>query len=112
MERAHGLEAGGLRLRYGTLAGGRIPYEVIESVELSRRRTLGGDGLRVVAGEKAAYLAIGGRTDVRLQLREPLPLQGALNPTPPVTTVHFAADTPERLVEALVERLGKEPDTG
>ena len=57
--------------------------------------------MRVVAEEDAAYLAAGGRTDLTLHLREPIVLHGLLKPTPPVRTLHLAADRPDQLAAEL-----------
>ena len=58
---SHRLEATGMRLHYGVLADGRIPYAEIAGVEREGLRSPGGrDGLRVAREENAAYLAVGG----------------------------------------------------
>lgn len=99
----HHLEPGGIRLRYGALAEGWIPYPDIASVERERRRSPGGgDGLRLQREQNAAYLVVGGRTDVTLRLRTPRVLYGMLGPTAPVTTVYVAVDNPDHLVRELV----------
>jgi hypothetical protein len=62
----------------------------------------------VVPKEQAAYIAMGGRTDLTIRLREPVVLHGLLKPTIPVRTIHFTADEPDRLAGALRERAGLE----
>ncbi len=104
----HRLEPAALRLRYGALAEGRIPYAAIAAAERARRPSPGGrDGARVAdeGGARALYLAVGGRTDLTLRLREPRTFSGLRGPTPPVETVHLATDDPDRLVRALGERV-------
>ena len=105
----HRLEPGALHLRYGALAEGRIPYAAIAAAERARRSAPGGrDGARVAdeGGARALYLAVGGRTDLTLRLREPQTFCGLRGPTPPVETVHLATDDPDRLLRALAERVG------
>lgn len=100
----HRLENDGVRLRYGTLAEGFVPYSSVEDVDLSPRASPdSGDGLHVRDG--AAYLAVGGRTDVTLKLREPQALNGLLRPTEPVDLVHLATDDPGRLTKELRKRV-------
>jgi hypothetical protein len=105
----HRLEPSALRLRYGALAEGRIPYTAIATAERARRSAPGGrDGARVAdeGGARALYLGVGGRTDLTLRLREPQTFSGLRGPTPPVETVHLATDDPDRLARALAERIG------
>ncbi|TAK36545.1 MAG: hypothetical protein EPO21_02240 [Chloroflexota bacterium] len=102
----HKLEANGLRLRYGTFADALIPYEEIAALELKRLKPpKGRDGLCVARDENAAYLTVGGRTDLTLHLRAAHLVQGLFRPTPPVTTVHLSADEPERLARELERRV-------
>jgi hypothetical protein len=102
----HHLGAEGLRLYLGLQAGAVIPYADIAAAEAVRRKSPGGkDGLQVVPAEEAAYLAVGGRTDVTLRLRRPTVIAGLLRPTPPVTTVHLAADDGPVLAAAIQARL-------
>ena len=105
----HRLEPGTLHLRYGALAEGRIPYAAIAAAERARRSAPGGrDGARVAdeGGASVLYLAVGGRTDLTLRLRESQTFCGLRGPTPPVQTVHLATDDPDRLLRALAERVG------
>lgn len=102
----HRLGPAGITLRYGAVAEGSIPYSEIARVERERRQPLGrGDGLSVQRTESAAYLAVGGQTDVTLHLRTPRALCGLLGPTVPVTTVHLAVDDPTGLVRELDEAI-------
>jgi hypothetical protein len=102
----HRLEPEALRVRYGALAEGRIPYDAIGVATLERRPAPGrGEGLSLSPKKTVAHLAVGGRTDVALRLNRPLALRGPLRPTPPVNVVRIAADEPERLLVELVARL-------
>lgn len=106
----HRLDAGGLRFYLGLQAGGAVPYAQIAAVEAVRRKSPGGkDGLLTAPAEGAAYLAVGGRTDVTLRLHTPTVVAGLLRPTPPVTTVHLAADDGPALAQALQDRLAAAP---
>jgi hypothetical protein len=104
----HRLGAEGVRLRYGLLATGVVPYDQIASVTLEMRT--GSDvkeGLQVVA-EHTASIAVGGRTDVTLLLSEPVRFRTLLAETAPVSTVHVAVDKPEDFVRELRLRTGVE----
>ena len=106
----HRLAAGGLHLYQGLQAGATIPYTQIAAVEAVRHKSPGGkDGLQAVPAEGAAYLAVGGRTDVTLHLRQPVVIAGLLRPTPPVTTVYLAADDGPALARAIQARLAPVP---
>lgn len=106
----HRLAADGLRLYQGLLASATVPYTQIAAVEAVRRKSPGGkDGLQAVPAEHAAYLAVGGRSDVTLHLRTPTVIAGLLRPTIPVTTIHLAADDAPAFVQALQARLDAAP---
>ncbi len=102
----HALEADGLRLRYGLLAEGFIPYGEIEAASRERREASNsGDGLSSVLEEDALYLAAGGRTDVALRLHAPRSMRGLLRDTEPASRVNLAVDEPDGFVRALRERI-------
>jgi hypothetical protein len=103
----HRLEADGLRLRYGFMAEGFVPYSSIESVEHRRTKLpeKAGEGLYVPKTGAVGYLPIGGRADVTIRLNDPVSLQGLLTVAPPVLVIHFGTDAPDRLAAALRERL-------
>ena len=106
----HRLTAEGLRFYQGLLASGAVPYDQIAAVEAGRRKSPGGkDGLLTAPAEGAAYLAAGGRTDVTLRLHTPTVIAGLLRPTPPVSTIHLAADDGPALAAALQARLVAAP---
>lgn len=102
----HRLEPDHLQVRYGHLNEATIPYDLIADVRAERRKApRGGDGLQTSPEEHAVYLAVGGRTDLTLTLREPVTVDALWNPPPPVSTIHIAADRPDRMLAALNERL-------
>lgn len=105
----HRLEADGLRLRYGLLNWAFIPFEIIEQVHQVRRTTPGGrEGLRISDSVPAtAYLGIGGRTDITIELCQPVRFWSLSGLSRPVRIIHFAADQPDRLVAALRERVAR-----
>ncbi len=102
----HRLAPDGLRLHYGVLARARIPYAAITSVALERRKAPGKrDGLYVSADDDAAFLQVGGETDVALHLVTPHALRGLRGPTHPVTCIYLAADDAARFVHAVRQQL-------
>jgi len=102
----HRLDPDALRIYYGILASGSVPHAAIASVSLEGRKAPeAAEGLRVTPMKAAAYVAVGGRTDLTLHLREPVVLYGLTKPTPPVSTIHLAADNPEGLLNALHGRI-------
>lgn len=111
----HHLEGGGLRIRYGLLPEGWLPYNMIEQIEIERRATpRGTEGLHVVPAQHdrdgvrrlaTAFIGVGGKTDVTIWLREPISLDGLLAPSLSVRAVCFAADQPEDLIRALRRRI-------
>jgi hypothetical protein len=106
----YGLEADGIRLHYGLLADGFVPYAQIADVVVERAKAPGGqEGLRVVPQRGAAYLAAGGRTDLTLRLHEPVVLQGLIKAAAPARVLYLAADDPARLGAVLRDRTGLPP---
>ncbi|MBI2847211.1 MAG: hypothetical protein HYX82_04945 [Chloroflexi bacterium] len=100
------LDRDGIRISYGILAQAEIAYNNILRVEMNSRKThQRGDGLKVKTDEDAAYVAVGGKTNVSLHLKKPQALQGWLGPTSSVTNVHLAADEPSRLIQELERRV-------
>ncbi|HEU4792059.1 MAG TPA: hypothetical protein VFS96_00205, partial [Nitrolancea sp.] len=96
-------------LHFGALAEGKIPYSSIDSVKVDERKAPDGrEGIRLSPDKTTAYIGVGGKTDVTIQLREPLALSGLVGPTSPVITVCIAADEPERLARELGVRIGEE----
>jgi hypothetical protein len=103
----HRLEEDGLRLRYGALAEGFVPFSEIAAVERARRRAPGpGDGLQTDPEDGGMYLATGGKTDLTLILHSPRTIRGLFRSAGPATTIHLATDELERLASELRERIG------
>lgn len=101
----HRLEGGGVRLRYGLFAEAFVPYAEISGVERAARAApKPGDGLRVAPDEGAVYLAINGKTDLTVRLREPRPMRGLFEDTEPTDEIHLAADYPEGFLRNLKQR--------
>ncbi len=106
----HRLGEVGILVNYGVLAHVEVPYREIEGVVVGRvAKGLRGDGLKTAKEDGAAYMSVGGTTDIAVRLRTPQLLHGWLRATPPVTTLHIAADEPERLVLALSARMAARP---
>ncbi len=99
------LEADGVRLHYGIMAAGYIPYSEIAKIWIKQEQTRDSREGLAVKGD-SAYLAAGGRTDLTLRLHNPRTLNGLLSPTVPVTYIHLVADQPDALARALAERAG------
>jgi hypothetical protein len=102
----HRCEEKGVRLRYGLLAEGFIPYaDILDMVGTPRKAPHPGDGLSCVPEEDALYLATGGKTDAALRLRAPRSLRGFLKETGPASRIHLAVEEPDRLVRELRRRI-------
>lgn len=102
----HRVSADGLVLHYGLLNTLFVPWRLLDAVALERATApKAGDGLQVDTEQAHAWLAVGGRTDLRLTLREPLPVERLLGLAPPVRSIAIAADDPERLAAALIAGL-------
>jgi hypothetical protein len=96
---------------HGALAEGRIPYTLIDSIAVDRRASPGGqEGIKLSPDKTSAYLAVGGKTDVTLRLREPREIYGLIGTTAPVSTLCVAVNESERMVQALGKRIGTERD--
>ncbi|MEN8614312.1 hypothetical protein ABFB09_03370 [Dehalogenimonas sp. THU2] len=107
----HKLDESCLLVRYSFLVSGCIPYDSIESVELSREGWgQGGDGLKLDLEEPIAYLNVGSANSIKIGLRNPVTLEAEGMPTPPVSTIFIHADHPDLLVDALQQRLGMAPE--
>lgn len=104
----HRLEEDELRLRYGALAEGFVPFSEIATVQLAQRRAPGpGDGLQADTEDGGIYLATGGRTDLTLMLHSPRTIQGLFRSTGPAPTIHLAADEPQKLAPERRARIGE-----
>ena len=104
----HRLEEDGLRLHYGAFARGFVPYAKIASVEHRRQQApKAGDGIRSDPTGDALYFAIDGKTDLTLQLRASLAVDSLFRTLEPTSTIHLAADEPERMAPELRRRVGE-----
>ncbi len=104
--RPHCLEVGGMRLRYGTLAYGVIPHEVIAAVARERHNMpKRARGLFVDADTSAAYFGMDGATNVVLRLNSPQSLHGLFAMTKPITTIYLVVDEPARFVSEVQQRI-------
>lgn len=102
----HRLEPEGVRLRYGALSAGFIPYDAIAEMVREKRKTpRKPQGLSFSADRSAAYFGIDGTTDVALYLSAPQQMRGFLNSPPPVSIIYLAVDEPERFARDLRQRL-------
>ncbi len=104
------LEDEGIRLHYGILADGYIPYRDIAKIWVKQEQTRDSREGLAVSGD-SAYLTAGGRTDITLRLHNPRTLDGLLAPTTPVIYIHLVADQPDALARALAERAGLKANT-
>ncbi len=106
----HAVTDDGLWLRYGLLNEAFIPFAAITAVQVAPRAAPNHhDGLYVDRAERTAFLAVGGRTDVTIILRQPHAFRTAFGYSAPVETIHAAVDHPQRLVNMLQARLTDEP---
>lgn len=106
----HAVTDEGLWLRYGLLNEVFIPFAAIAVVQVAPRTAPNHhDGLSVDRAERTAFLAVGGRTDVTIVLRQPHAFRTAFGYSAPVETIHVAVDHPQRLVNVLQARLTDEP---
>lgn len=100
----HRLGETGLQLHHGVFAEGFVPYKEIQGVERTRQKAPEwGDGLQV--DEDTAYLAIGGNTNISIELRSPRSLRGFLRKAGPVDTIRLAVDESEAFAKDLRHRV-------
>ena len=109
----HRLADRGVCANYGLLASVWIPYDAIGAITIEQRSApKSAEGVQIVRAERetakeeghtAAFVAVGGKTDVTIALTHPLAIERLFGPTAPVTTIHLAADDPAGFVAA-VER--------
>lgn len=107
----HRVGAEELRLHYGLLGRVTIPYGAIEAVGLAPIKMLGNrsEGVYVLKDKEVGYFAVGGKADVVLYLRTPVPIERAVSASPPVRTLYVAVDDPAGFVGAVRERLAGGP---
>jgi hypothetical protein len=96
----------GLLVRYGLFNRALVPWDALARITPQRGTPpKAGDGLQVDAAGNRAWLAVGGRTDLLLELGEPLAIERLRGATPPVLALHIAADDPDALARAVMDRL-------
>lgn len=82
-----------------------VPLDTVHSVVIrSERAPSGRDGL-IVRGD-TAWLAVGGHTDVLLELVHPVCAYRFLRPFAPVRRIHVAVDDPARFARTVAEVSG------
>jgi hypothetical protein len=96
--RPHVLTAGELRIRYGAYFEVRVPRDLIASVRTSRN-----DNASSMVSVKEGHLkvAVASRTNVTIELTEPVAFVRPLGRRAEATTISFFADQPEALVAGL-----------
>ncbi len=100
----HTLDRDALVARWLYLHEVRIPLREIAAIQLHAEAVPNvRDGLTVRAG--TAWLAVGGRTDVRIDLHHPITGQRFFAATEPFHAILLAVDEPERLVASVARRL-------
>lgn len=105
----HRLEAEGLRLRYGRLTEGFVPYaEIEEVIKTPRKAPTSGDGLSHAPADEALYLATDGKTDLMLRLKTAHFVTGFLKESAPAHLFHLAADEPDMFLKQLRWRVEAE----
>jgi hypothetical protein len=96
----------GVRVGYGLLAQGFIPYRSIISVQRKKRPAPGGgDGLKLDADSRTAWLSVGGETDIILWLWSPVRIRRLFSETGLIHTVYLAVDDPAGFAKAIEARL-------
>jgi len=99
----HSIEADTLVLRWHFFHELRIPLAQVTAVRSEPTRAPDGrDGFTVSDG--LAWLAVGGRTDVRIELSQPVIGWRFLSPTAPVRIIHVAVDDSARFVQSVARR--------
>lgn len=101
----HRLTERGLRLHAGHLTRAEVPLEDIATIQPKRRGVRGRSGLVIEDGE--ALFLRDGRTDLRVELREPVLVERALRDPVAVQSLLVAVDDPEGLAAAVGEARGR-----
>ncbi|MBG0831034.1 hypothetical protein HS041_25060 [Planomonospora sp. ID67723] len=100
--RPHVVSATELRVRYGVYLDLRIPRELISSVRTARNYNESGT---VTVKDGRLGVAVSSRTDVVVELSEPVTVVRPLGRREEVTSVRFFADAPAAALAALQSRL-------
>lgn len=98
----HRIHDGMLEARLGTFYRALVPLEAIGAVHLGSRRP--GKRTQLVVDDTAAAFAVGGRADLRLELRQPIAVDRPLGDPIEVFQLELAANDPTALANALEER--------
>jgi hypothetical protein len=96
--RPHVVTAEELRVRYGAFFDLRVPRELISSVRLARRDDESG---MVTVQDGRLGVAVSSRTNVIVELTEPVTAVRPLGRSEDVTTIRLFADDPRAAVAAL-----------
>ncbi|MGC5015018.1 hypothetical protein ACLQ2R_30005 [Streptosporangium sp. DT93] len=96
--RPHVVTPAELRLRYGVHFDLRVPRALISSVRLSPDYNASG---MVTVKDGRLSLGVGSRTNVVVELSEPVAVVRPLGGHAEATVIHLFADTPAALVDAL-----------
>ncbi|OEU85393.1 hypothetical protein DB35_15160 [Streptomyces abyssalis] len=98
--RPHVVSGAELRVRYGTFFDVRVPRRLVASVRISHNYNE--RGLVSVEGDRLA-VAVSSRTNLLVELTEPVTVVRPMGREERVTSVRFFADAPENAFEALRE---------
>ncbi|MGP3914457.1 hypothetical protein [Nonomuraea sp. 10N515B] len=96
--RPHVVTADELRIRYAAYFDVRVPRDLIASVRSSRNDN---EGSMVSVKNGHLRVAVGSRTNVTIELTEPVAFVRPLGRRAKATTISFFADQPEPVVAAL-----------
>jgi hypothetical protein len=100
----------GLLVRYGLLNRVLVPWDALARVVTERSTPpKASDGLQIDPAGKLAWLAVGSRTDLLLELHAPVTIERLRGATPPVRALHIAADDPDGLVQVVTGALTPRP---
>lgn len=101
--RPHVITADELRVRYGAYFDVRVPRDRIVAVRTSRNDN---ESSMVSVEDGHLRVAVGSRTNVTIELSEPIAFVRPLGRRAEATTITFFADRPEPVVSALRSDLG------
>lgn len=102
----HHLDHDSVIIRKGFLAEVRLPFTHIATIEPANGKLpqkAEGWGATVLAG--IGYIAVAGRADVQVLLREPVAIRQLLGESAPVRELRVAVDQPARFIEAISREL-------
>ncbi|MGI5284412.1 hypothetical protein ACQEVF_13855 [Nonomuraea polychroma] len=96
--RPHVITADELRIRYGAYLDVRVPRDLIASVRTSRNDN---EGSMISVKDGHLRVAVASRTNVTVELTEPVAFVRPLGRRAEASTISFFADQPEALVAGL-----------